>query len=148
VIRRRRSRRARRHEHIHRRHFLSVHPERFAYHAAQAIAGDGIPGCADADGHAESRLFRVIVDTLDDEKRIRVPLAPLPRAIELGGGVEFLTGLQSVTPGRNFTRQRFSVTARRLRPLARRRFRTWRPFFVAMRARNPCVRLRLILLGW
>jgi hypothetical protein len=42
-----------------------------------------------------------------------MPLAPFPRAIELGGGVEFLTGPQSVTPGRNFTRQRFSVTARR-----------------------------------
>ena len=37
---------------------------------------------------------------------------------------------------------------RRLRPLARRRARTLRPSAVAMRARKPCVRTRLILLGW
>jgi hypothetical protein len=35
-----------------------------------------------------------------------------------------------------------------LRPLALRRARTLRPFFVAIRARNPCVRLRRTLLGW
>src|SRR5690606_21672078 len=34
------------------------------------------------------------------------------------------------------------------RPFARRRFRTSRPALVAMRARKPCVRARLSLLGW
>src|SRR5262249_13185724 len=34
------------------------------------------------------------------------------------------------------------LTVRRFRPLARRRFRTSRPFLVLMRTRNPCVRLR------
>ena len=34
------------------------------------------------------------------------------------------------------------------RPLARRRFSTRRPALVAMRARKPWVRARLILLGW
>lgn len=38
-------------------------------------------------------------------------------------------------------------TVRRKRPLARRRLITARPFLVAMRARNPCVRTRLVLLG-
>lgn len=38
-------------------------------------------------------------------------------------------------------------TDRRLRPLARRRARIWRPPRVAMRARKPCVRCRWILLG-
>lgn len=37
---------------------------------------------------------------------------------------------------------------RRTRPLARRRQITARPAFVFIRARNPWVRLRLILLGW
>lgn len=37
--------------------------------------------------------------------------------------------------------------AMRWRPLARRRFRTAWPFLVAMRARKPWVRLRLMLLG-
>lgn len=36
----------------------------------------------------------------------------------------------------------------RTRPLARRRFNTWRPAFVAIRARKPCVRARFRLLGW
>jgi hypothetical protein len=34
-----------------------------------------------------------------------------------------------------------------LRPLARRRASTARPFLVAIRARNPCVRARRTLLG-
>ena len=34
-----------------------------------------------------------------------------------------------------------------LRPLARRRLITKRPFFVAIRALNPCARLRFITLG-
>jgi len=36
----------------------------------------------------------------------------------------------------------------RARPLARRAFRIRRPPLVAIRARKPCVRARLILLGW
>jgi hypothetical protein len=39
------------------------------------------------------------------------------------------------------------LTVSRLRPLARRRFSTCRPVGVAMRALNPCVRLRRRLLG-
>jgi hypothetical protein len=34
------------------------------------------------------------------------------------------------------------LTVRRLRPFARRRFSTRRPFFVLMRVRNPCVLAR------
>ena len=41
-----------------------------------------------------------------------------------------------------------SYTLSRARPLARRAFRTRRPFLVRMRARNPWVRLRCRLLGW
>ena len=40
------------------------------------------------------------------------------------------------------------VTVSRLRPLSRRRFSTLRPPGVAIRARNPWVRLRRRLLGW
>src|SRR5262245_21068207 len=41
-----------------------------------------------------------------------------------------------------------TVTEIRLRPLARRRRRTVRPPRVFLRARNPWVRLRLLLCGW
>src|SRR6185369_16842638 len=40
------------------------------------------------------------------------------------------------------------LTVRRLRPFARRRFSTRRPFFVLMRTRNPCVLARWRLFGW
>jgi hypothetical protein len=40
------------------------------------------------------------------------------------------------------------VTARRFRPLARRRFKTARPARVFIRLRNPWVRFRLLLCGW
>ena len=39
------------------------------------------------------------------------------------------------------------LTVSRFRPLARRRFSTSRPFFVAIRTKNPCVRLRWRVLG-
>lgn len=39
-------------------------------------------------------------------------------------------------------------TVSRLRPFARRRFSTSRPFFVAIRVRKPCVFLRRRRLGW
>lgn len=39
------------------------------------------------------------------------------------------------------------LTVRRFRPFARRRFSTRRPFLVAIRTRNPCVRLRWRVLG-
>ena len=41
-----------------------------------------------------------------------------------------------------------TVTARRFRPLARRRLITNRPFLVAIRTRNPWVLFRDVLLGW
>ena len=37
---------------------------------------------------------------------------------------------------------------RRMRPRARRRASTFRPFFVAMRARKPWLRFLLSTLGW
>jgi len=41
-----------------------------------------------------------------------------------------------------------AYTVRRLRPLARLRLITRRPFFVDMRFKKPCFLARLILLGW
>ena len=39
-------------------------------------------------------------------------------------------------------------TVSRLRPFARRRLRTSRPFLVLIRTRKPCVRLRCLVFGW
>jgi hypothetical protein len=77
-----------------------VHPERFADQAPQAVAVDRIPCRANADGHTEPRFAGFIARNLNGEQGIRMTFAPLSRALELGGGVEFLARPQSVTPGR------------------------------------------------
>jgi len=47
-----------------------------------------------------------------------------------------------------FLTYRSSLTVSFFLPRARRRARTFRPVFVAMRARNPCVFFRFLLCGW
>ena len=48
---------------------------------------------------------------------------------------------------RDYLPLRVSLTDRTLRPFERRRLRTRRPFFEAMRERNPCLLARLRRLG-
>jgi len=75
-----------------------MHAEGLAYQATQAIAPDRVAGGADADGHAEPGLAPLVRRALHQEECIAMPLTPLARAIELGGGVELLAGPQSVAP--------------------------------------------------
>ena len=58
-----------------------------------------------------------------------------------------LAACQSWFVARRLGGRRAGYGVNRTRPLARRRFKISRPAFVAMRARKPCVRARLILLG-
>jgi hypothetical protein len=85
---------------------------------------------------------------LDSKEGIASAAASLSRLFEIPGSAEFLGRLETEVERSAAAGQRDMPTDRRLRPFARRRFRTRRPFFVAMRARNPWVRLRLTLLGW
>ena len=66
----------------------------------------------------------------------------------------FINFLKIGVPAKPLARAKFQqpvryslLTVRRFRPLARRRFSTRRPFFVLMRTRNPCVRLRRRVFG-
>jgi hypothetical protein len=70
----------------------------------------------------------------------------------VGAGAPFVDLLELGAPADPFggakPRVAYSLlTVRRLRPFARRRFNTRRPFLVLMRTRNPCVRLRCRVLG-
>jgi hypothetical protein len=58
-----------------------------------------------------------------------------------------LAGRQSWFVARRRCGRRAGYGVNRTRPFARRRFKMSRPAFVAMRARKPWVRARLILLG-
>ncbi len=61
--------------------------------------------------------------------------------------LELPAPVQPVEPGEPL-RAGFLYTVNLLRPLARLRFSTRRPFAVFIRARNPCFFLRRSLLGW
>jgi len=71
---------------------------------------------------------------------------------EIGPLADALVRLESLghaesLRSRRLARRAAYDTVRRLRPLARRRFRTRRPFFVLMRSRKPCVLRRRLRLG-
>jgi hypothetical protein len=87
------------------------------------------------------------VGTCDElEVRVMVSLPALVDMLELRLVTEALAGAERERPDLNSAAARYGV--RRLRPFARRRLNTCRPFLVAMRARKPWVRLRRTLLGW
>jgi hypothetical protein len=71
-----------------------------------------------------------------DERRTIDPLAPLEERLEFGASGQSLA-----------SREAAAQTVSRLRPFARRRFNTFRPPFVFMRSRNPCVLARRRRLG-
>ena len=116
--------------------------EGFTDHAPQAIATDGTACGLRGDGEPDSRPAQ-IVRTRSHGEEFACP-APAARVY----GIEI--GLPAQAPLRR--KSESALTARFYgmsfrRPLARRRLITRRPPFVAMRARNPCVRLRRSLLG-
>ena len=79
--------------------------------------------------------------------------APIVDLLELGapadpfGGAKYL-GFQLSAVNSQLRAPVYSLlTVSRFRPFARRRFNTNRPFFVLIRTRNPCVRLRRRVFG-
>jgi hypothetical protein len=127
---------------------VEVAPDRTQYLAHEpfdAIPHDGIPDAGayrDADSTCAVPRCRLQNDELLGMLPVPVALHPeelvaLPDSRELGKGA------RPAHPGCFGGTE----TVRRLRPLARRRFKTLRPAGVAMRARNPWVRFRRRLLG-
>ena len=111
--------------------------EGFLDDAAHAVAGDGIAGGADWHGEPETCCAKIVRSEGHAEETVRNALSFAPDLFEVR--------LQAQSPlrGEGVPDQGMSF----LRPFARRRARTFWPFFVAMRARKPCVRLRRTLLG-
>lgn len=111
--------------------------EGFLDDAAHAVAGDGIAGGADCHGEPETCCAKIVRPDGHAEETVRNALSSAMDLLEVR--------LQAQAPlrGKSEPDQGMSF----LRPFARRRARTFWPFFVAMRARKPCVRLRRTLLG-
>jgi hypothetical protein len=86
----------------------------------------------------------------EDERRAVAapkPNAPLVHALELGAPPDVFMRAEPTVDCQLSTVDYSLLTVRRLRPFARRRFRTRRPFLVLMRTRKPCARARWRVLG-
>lgn len=120
--------------------------EDIAHQASKAVARDGVTDDARGDRKPKPRPPERICARADLEVSLVVSLPALVDMLELRLVTEALAGAECERPDRNSAAARYGV--RRLRPFARRRLNTCRPFLVAMRARKPWVRLRRTLLGW
>jgi len=142
-------------DHHHRRSRRQLRPqllpETFAHATLHPVAHDRNPDSA-RHRHAQPRALRLILETprIDHEMGSRKSHAVSLEAQKLGAP------MQPVRRGEAQLRAHSAQPgclagieiARRARPFARRRLRILRPPGVAIRARNPCVRLRRRLCGW
>ena len=109
--------------------------EEFADQAANAVARDGMPDAARGDRQPKPRMAERVGTRDELEVRLIVSLPALVDMLELRLVTEALAGAERERPDLNSAAARYGV--RRLRPFARRRLNTCRPFLVAMRARKP-----------
>ena len=142
-------------DHHHRRPRRQLRPQLFPETFAHATL-DPVAHDRDTDSarhrHAQPRALRLILKTprIDHEMRSRKSHAVSLEAQKLGapmqpvGRGEAQLRAHSAQPGCLAGIE----IARRARPFARRRLRILRPPGVAIRARNPWVRLRRRLCGW
>ena len=138
------------------RELALVVAKRLANDSLDAVARRGTPAMFLGYGQAEPGGFRCIWATEHGEKLVSTASCPLEDPPEVGRvekPVVFTKPVgrracQSGAFARRRDGRRVCYGVSRARPLARRRFRTRRPALVAIRARKPCVRARLILLGW
>jgi hypothetical protein len=97
--------------------------------------------------HAEPRHLATIRDQEDGDESTVNPPARVIRVFEL-------TPMPNPSRARKLLPQwrrclyRSSATVSRFRPFARRRLRTIRPFFVAIRTKKPWAFFRLLVFGW
>jgi hypothetical protein len=109
--------------------------EDFSHHAPNPVAHSGAPDDARGDRQTETRKSQRIGTSDELKVGLIVPLPALVDMLELRLVAEALAGAERERPDLNSAAARYGV--RRLRPFARRRLNTCRPFLVAMRARNP-----------
>ena len=110
-------------------------PKRFTQAPPRAIA---LYGVAQLSAHREPDARRLVgLAPQHDERRTVDAFAPLEERLKIGASGQSLSSRESA-----------GQTVSRFRPFARRRFNTFRPPFVFMRSRKPCVFARRRRLGW
>lgn len=125
-------------------------PEHLPAEAFGAISLDGRTNLA-CCCYSKSRRRSAVRHHEQSHEPAMYPRAVPVDAFEFGsaantlGGGQYLAAHAPNVFGRAY---RSSATVSRLRPFARRRFKTIRPFLVDIRTRNPCVFFRRLVLGW
>ena len=115
-------------------------PERFSNDSFYTVACRGLAAMFLGDSETESRRITRAAAAQHGKEFIATACRSPEYAAEIGCIQQAIFFAESMGAATDYG-------VRRARPLARRRFRTRRPALVAMRARKPCVRARLILLG-
>ena len=125
---------------VQRRQALAMQPKQLPSRSLQPIALMRPANGATADNQSQPRPKRRIADGKHTQRpSIKAELRRTQHPAELPRGIQAALFRKAVG---------LDYADNRLRPLARRALITLRPALVAMRARNPWVRLRLMLLGW
>lgn len=159
----------RNHNHIKTR-VSSVLPKDLAHHSFGAISLNGspqLPGRRNTEprnlqtvreGEERHEATVDLRSTVVDKLELSARPEPVTGWERLPHRISLLAYQPSVTAihlGGQIARKRLELlilpyysTVSRLRPLARRRFSTKRPFLVDMRTKNPCVRRRRRRFGW
>lgn len=118
-----------------------MHAERFSDLALDAVARNSLAGYPPCDDHAETSAAGA-GGSGNHEESVAHSMVPTLDGGELRRAAQPPRARQTKAPAR------MSYTLSRARPLARRELITARPPTVRIRARKPCVRLRLSTLGW
>src|SRR5699024_10205956 len=135
------------HDHVvHRCKTIAPQAKGLAYAAAYTIAIDRLVRHSARHGHAETRL--VGRNEVHPEEFVTAGATTGKNRLELRTAEQACSSGQALPPWHLPADYRPGLAARRLRPLARRALMIARPDLVAMRARKPWRRRRLILLGW
>ena len=113
-----------------------------SHQSAQPITRHGIADGASRHRQSEPRMLQAVRTYSDREESVAVAAAGFVSRLEIDLAQHPVRRRKAIGRGRSAQGMSF------LRPFARRRDRILRPFAVAMRARNPCVRARRTLLGW
>lgn len=117
-----------------------VETENLSYQSFSAIPHDGT---AQLSGGRDAEASHIEPVGQYEQRGVAPPDASTPFIGEL----EFRSSANPLDRA-EWSQSYSLLTVRRLRPFARRRLSTRRPFFVLMRTRNPCVLLRCRLFGW
>jgi hypothetical protein len=138
---------ARRHDEIDGGQFRLAGAEQLADQSSHAIALHRIADRLGSDRKSKPGVVETVRERRDREHGICRPAPARQHAGKLRGRVQALGRTEAVRADHRRSCGLCGQGIRRLRPFARRRFSTRRPFLVAMRARKPWVRARRTLLG-